>query len=502
MSRDLVKHIFLNLFSLILIILLMSVVYKKFFYEKDIQRYSDIINTVRALPNDADIVYIGESSNVTAGGDDRDTRYISQFTGDYFPGLKVCDITKPASHAGIFKVLLENIPESNQMQTLVVTLNLRSFDAEWMYSDLETPLQKSIVLLKPGPPLWKRFLLSFKAYDIKSKQERYEQIKRQWLHDTFHDLPFDFPYRNTIQWDKALRKRGIKGKDGKRDKEATTLACYYVKTYAFQIDTLHHPRIKDFDDIVRLAKKRHWHLIFNLMAENTEKARELVGDKLLFFMNNNARLLEDYYSRKGVIVVNNLNAVEDAQFIDRTWTTEHYAEKGRKTIARNLALALKDLYPGQFKEVKDAHPAFQTHFENNCEKPLGWKGENTFTDEKSYSGMFSSKMGDSETFSITWSYPLREIPRRLKNHFFISFEACMEKVDKDIKLVVESADPECRYWKAYGFYPPPSAPHKWQFYSYRIKIPDQIKNSKRVKIYLYDPHGTPCYIDDLCIDIQ
>lgn len=168
------KKIAFKVILLFIVLVIINAVYSKWFYEDDIQQHSDIINLVRDIPNDADIIYVGESSNNSFRRDDLDKRYISAFVGDYFPELNTYDITKPAAHAGIYKVLLENIPLENQVKTVIVTLNLRSFNANWIYSDLETPLQKSLVLIKPYPPLFNRFLLSFKAYDIKSESEREE----------------------------------------------------------------------------------------------------------------------------------------------------------------------------------------------------------------------------------------------------------------------------------------------------------------------------------------
>ncbi|PKP23961.1 MAG: DUF4843 domain-containing protein, partial [Bacteroidetes bacterium HGW-Bacteroidetes-22] len=147
------KKLSLKIVLLLVLLIVLNFVYKTWFYESDLQKYAELINLVRAVPNDADIVYIGESSNITFRGDDIDKRPISAFIADYFPGLKTYDITKPASHAGIYKVLLENIPVESKVKTIVVTLNLRSFDAQWIYSNLETSLQKSLVLIKPYPPL-------------------------------------------------------------------------------------------------------------------------------------------------------------------------------------------------------------------------------------------------------------------------------------------------------------------------------------------------------------
>jgi len=339
----------LRLFTLLVLLAGMNLLYKRLFFEKDLQEYSPIINLVRDMPLDAEIIYLGESSNNTAREDDLDKRKISDFIGDYYPDLSLYALTKPAAHAGVFKVLLQHMPEESKVETVIVTLTLRSFNAQWIHSPLETSLQKSLVLLKPHPPLVNRFLLSFKAYDIKTKEEREQEFIRQWKRDKLQ-FPYAFPHENVRKWDRWMSDTGIRDESGEIDRPQTELACHYIKAYGFQIDTLTNPRIADFDDIVELARKRGWRLVFNLMAENTEKAEQLVGDDLIFLMDENRDLLLNYYRSKGVVVVDNLSAVEDQQFIDQTWTTEHYGEKGRKTIARNVAAALLPWYQDEYKD--------------------------------------------------------------------------------------------------------------------------------------------------------
>jgi hypothetical protein len=347
------KYIAVRLISLLVLCLAMNLIYKQFFYENDLQKYSSIINLVRAVPLDADIIYLGESSNNSVREDDADKRKISEFIGDYYPGLSLYDLTKPAAHAGIFKVLLEQIPEQSEVATVIVTLNLRSFNAQWIHSPLETSLQKSLVLLRPYPPLVNRFLLSFKAYDIKDSEEREKEFKKQWERDKLK-FPYDFPHEDVMQWDRWMAHTGFRDQSGAVNRAMTELACHYIKAYGFQIDTVSNPRIGDFDEIVDLAGDRGWNLVFNLMAENVDQAGQLAGDDLIYLMNQNRKLLKDYYAAKGVVIVDNLSVVDDEQFTDRTWTTEHYGEEGRKTIARNVAVALKNWYGDQFREIESS----------------------------------------------------------------------------------------------------------------------------------------------------
>lgn len=350
MLREKWTHIAVRILSLVLLLSGMNLLYKHVFFEKDLQKYSSIINLVRDVPPDAEIIYLGESSNNTAHRDDQDKRKISDFIADYYHGLAMYDLTKPAAHAGIFKVLLQQFPEKSEVETVIVTLTLRSFNAQWIHSPLETSLKKSLVLLKPYPPLFNRLLLSFKAYEIKTKEERERDFKKQWVEDKLH-FPYEFPYEDVRQWNRWMAYKGISDEQGEIDRVQTELACHYIKAYGFQIDTLENPRIADFDAIVELARERGWKLVFNLMAENMEKAESLVGEDVCFLMNQNRELLKHYYGSKGVLVVDNLSSVEDQLFIDQNWTTEHYAERGRKTIAKGVAAALQTWYPDEYRDA-------------------------------------------------------------------------------------------------------------------------------------------------------
>ncbi len=322
----------------------MNYFYSYFLFESDLQKHSPILNLVRKVVRDkSEVIYVGESSNITFKEDDLDKRIISDIIKDDFPNKKFGSLTHPATHAGIFYQLLRNIPEKSSVKTIIVTMNLRSFDAEWIFSTLETPLQKSMVLLRDYPPLINRFMLSFRDYDIKTDKEREKQFKSKWEYEILK-FPKPFKYKNVIQWDVDLCLSGIRNADSSYNDALTQLACGYVKTYAFQIVVKTNPRIKDFDKIVSLAKEKNWNLVFNLLAENVEKADELVGKELTILMKQNRDLLVERYHKNGVIVVDNLEKVHDSEFIDKNWTTEHYAENGRKIIAKNVSKALKRVF--------------------------------------------------------------------------------------------------------------------------------------------------------------
>jgi hypothetical protein len=492
------KSILYKILFLIVMLVCSNQIYKLVFFEKDIQAHSPIINLVRNVVNANDeIVYVGESSNITYSNDDIDKRSISDLISDYYPSIKFGSITKEATHAGIYYELLRNIPQNSSVKTVIVTLNMRSFDANWIYSNLETPLQKSIVLLKEYPPLFNRFLLSFRGYDIKTDKEREKQFIKKWKKDILV-FPEPFEYNKVIEWNQGLARKGIRNQDGSINYPLTELACHYIKTYAFQIDPLTNPRIKDFDKIVTLANKRHWNLILNLMAENVERADSLVGKELVFLMRQNRDLLVKRYNKGNVTVVDNLESVGDVEYIDRTWTTEHYAEKGRKIIAKNVADCLKKLYPEKYLNVSYSY-AKPFDFFNNCEGDVLWGQMQTLTSERSFSGIKSSQTGQRHDFSLTFEYPIKNLPDSLKQ-ISVDMQLFQSDLNHDAKLSIELSGKNIAYQLNGALIKDLSKTvQKWNEIHYSNSLPTDFYKGDLIKVYVFNPTNSIINVDDIRI---
>lgn len=486
-------------FALILAFLLVAnQVYRLFILEPDLQEHSDLINLVRELPDSATVVYLGESSNFTFGDYDLNTKRISDLTSEYYPGEVFGTISHGALHAGNYKVLIGQIPENKQVQTLIVTMNLRSFNTQWIESKLETSLAKSMVLLKEGPPLLKRAILSFKAYDIKTDSEREKIINKRWenneifLADRDHEITVN-------QWTAEI----LSLPDSIMPQPQRLLGMHYIRTYAFEIDTLHNPRVKDFDRIVEIAKERGWNLVFNLMAENTEKAAELVGPDLVRIMRNNAMLLCSRYTEMGVIVVNNLEAVPDPSFLDRNWTTEHYDEKGRKIVAENLALSMQNIFPEEFTSVKYMDTLQRSTFFNDCEGSVRWFQMGTCSREQAYSGEYSSKINREDPFSIGFTRPVNMIPSNNLNRVVVDlfyFQA-YESSDAQVVMEILGGD-EKSVWINYHISDSKPPLGEWIQVNTSFNIPEVVHSHKLLKVYVWNPGKKPVFIDDLHIQFE
>lgn len=342
------KTIVIKLFFLLLIMTGLNFIYNITLFDKDLNEKCEQALEIRNKQSNTDIFYFAESSNFNSRETDSIQNSISEITNFFFPSLKITAINKPASHAGIFKQWLTQINvKEHRPKAIVVTLNLRSFDAAWIHSRLETPLQESMVLTKPYPNIVNRFLLSLQVFDNKTEQQRDNEMLHDW-ETTLLKFPFPFKYKTVREWDNAMAQGGYLKADGSWDDEKIILACHYIKSYAFNIFE-NNPRVKDFDAISDWCHQNKINLYLNLLAENIEYADSLVGKELVFLMKENRDFLVKRYAKNNCTVVDNLELVSGKEFTDQNWTTEHYGYKGRMVIAKNLATTLKKQFNNEYK---------------------------------------------------------------------------------------------------------------------------------------------------------
>ena len=447
-----------------MLLVAMNWVYTKWFFEKDLLEHSDIIELPRQVVADScQVVYLGESSNNTYGYAESDHRKISAMVSAYFPKVRVGDMTKSASHAQTYYNMLKQVPKDAPVETVIVTMNLRSFDAGWIYSRLETALRKQIVLLQDYPPLMNRFLLAFKAYPIRSEEEWDAIARKHWKKDPL-DFPYDFEWNNTHQWDSAMAWGGWHGFDGQRDQQLTELACHYIKSYAFQIRD-DNPRIKDFDAIVDLCRERGWHLVFNLMAENVDKANELVGKDLLFLMKQNRDyLMQRYDTQEDVTVVNNLDLVRDVNFIDQDWTTEHYYGEGRHIIAHQVAQALRQYYRNEYQDLgllqyEAGHYCFEgSEDELNVERPYS-----------------QTLILPADSLQPGWG---------MVN---IAVEMLQPDTLNDAQIVIEKNGEQGKTSTYYDLGSQIQSIGKWEFATFALPIDSTFREVGQIKFFVYNP---------------
>ncbi|MCE2743778.1 MAG: hypothetical protein LW701_09460 [Fluviicola sp.] len=299
------KYFFTRMMVVGIFLLIANQLYKATYWKKDVGNHSDSLESFWELPANTENIYFGESSNFHVVDPKKGRHSISIMLDSLLKDKKIGTVDKPGLHAGTYLAVLKNIPEEMPLKMIIVTMNLRSFDADWRNSVGENYLAKTKRLIAPNLPI----------------------------------IP-NFKYNDVIKWDSAMAWHTWLGKNPNLTEENIGLACHYIKNFAFKIDPKTNQRIKDFDEIVEIAKKRHIKIVFNLLAENMAEANKLVGKELIYLMENNRKFLINRYHRNGNLVVDNLYAIQDNHFVDRNWPTEHYTRAGKLIIAKNIQKVL------------------------------------------------------------------------------------------------------------------------------------------------------------------
>lgn len=339
-TRDNLIKILKKLLLFAGVLVALEFVYRITFFPKDIQEHCSLM-ALSQIPtqNHAQIIYLGESSNKTYRSSESDTSYISEMIAEQMPEYRFGHITKSAANAAIYYDILRNIPQNNDVQTVILTVNMRSFSSEWIYSNLENYFHKQQVFMQRGPALWRRLQLDLKSYEFWTDEEREQLVIEGFKKQTFDCGP-SLPYHTAYDWDHDLGW-GIWFPHGKKmSQDSVPMACHYIKIFAYTLDDK-NPRIKDLDKIVELCKERNWQLVFNILPDNFDQIRSMLGEELVSLMQRQNAYIVSRYTAKGVLVINNEGLVRDEEFIDRDFPTEHYGMVGRKAIADNIVQHLR-----------------------------------------------------------------------------------------------------------------------------------------------------------------
>lgn len=343
------KKILPRLFVLSAFVVALNFLYTNTLYTSDLINNGDLYNRQIEAVDSCDILYYAESSNFSMPKVDTLRLFISEMLGEFYPSLKIVNIDKGGIHSGVYKSLISAITDNVKVKTLIVTMNLRSFGEDWINSSLENDMNRFRLFMNNKPPLWNRFMLSLKNYEIKTKEQRHIDFLTKIKHNNLI-VESSFKYTNTHQWDWSY---ALKMKQQGWDKKKIEIGSHFIKNYGFNIDTASNVRIKDFDEIVKIAKSKNLNLIFNILAENIDKANNLVGKDLVKLITQNRDILVERYSKDGVVIVDNLELVESFMFMDKGWPTEHYSQQGRLEISKNIALSLKQFYPNGYVEYSN-----------------------------------------------------------------------------------------------------------------------------------------------------
>ena len=335
------------------IFLLANYCYKALFWVDDTNEFNPTLDNLFVNEPTADILYFGESSNFHLEHPKTKKVRISDYIDSFLTQHEVNPVDNAGLEASNYLYIMKNLPEQTQVKALVVTMNLRSFGYTWILDGNYNYHRRANEFAELRPPLINRFFVALKAYDHIPESERVALLTKHKNQDPIH-WPFSLSYHTLSEWNHSLQNRDWTGHSTYSKQEALSMASHYVKNFAFSLNTEENPRINDFDQIVMFASQRNIPLVFHLLSENIEQAEKMVGEEMSWLLRQNAQtLVNRYHDGKNVWVVNNLETVPDAMFVDRHFPIEHYSNLGKKMCAQNIVDTLRGI-PSLF-EIEFSH---------------------------------------------------------------------------------------------------------------------------------------------------
>jgi hypothetical protein len=235
------------------------------------------------------------------------------------------------------------------------------------------------------------------------------------------------------------------------------------------------------------------------MAENMEKAQQLLGNDLLFLMQQNRDLLMQRYNKDGVTVVDNLDAVPNEEFIDQDWTTEHYAQRGRRIVASNVAQSLRFIYPADYKEFIEDN-SLHCEFFCDCETAHFWLQWQTVTDELSYSPPHASKIAGDDPYSVTFEYPIKYLPDSMSK-MQIEMYVYQATANAEAQIIMQ-VDGNDNYSLSYPVSSLLLPSKTWQKINCTFPLEEKFYKNDRVKFFLYNQSWELIYIDDILVKFE
>ncbi len=318
--------------------------YTRWYWQDDLDLHAELLSKFYDVRDSSDILYFGESSNMTTSPNDSLPLAISEFIDRDLIDYRVGTVDHAGYHVGQYLPVIKHIDPNGPVKAIIVTMNLRTFGPDVIHSPNEASLQKSSRLSENQAPLLNRFLASLNYYDKKTGHERDIMKWENWTYDTLRlandSSTFDYP--TVRRWCEVVK---FPDSTGAENMPLRILADQNIKVYGFEVDE-HNPMVQWCDEIVAVARQKGIHLFFSLLPENIQQSEELAGRNLAQLMRQNRDYLVHRYAVDGVTVINNLELIDDIHFLDReVFPTEHYDQFGREAIADQVSRAVVRVAP-------------------------------------------------------------------------------------------------------------------------------------------------------------
>ena len=354
--QNILKWFVSRLIIIAAFLFLLNFIYSRYFFDADIKKFSRVKPNIEDAFKNAEIVYLGESSNTSFNPwTDTLSQSISDFIQLYLPDSSITAITHEGYHPGLFRQMLNLIPSDKskrKVKTIILGVNMRTCGPSAIFSGNEASNQREALFYSQRPPLLSRIFMGLHFYDSRVESERTRMKFQWWRTQPINKESFsNLKYNTAFEWITELDK--LYGDS--IPEEIKYMASAYVKEFAFVLDE-NNQRIQDLKSIVDYCNQKNLKLLFHILPPNRFHASMLfsyyeeglikMGNSLTQIMDYNYQFLMKELTKWGVPVIDNYKLEsasgenKGARFTDQWYPTEHYDAVIRRDIAESISAFL------------------------------------------------------------------------------------------------------------------------------------------------------------------
>ncbi len=354
--QNILKWFVSRLIIIAAFLFLLNFIYSRYFFDADIKKFSRVKPNIEDAFKNAEIVYLGESSNTSFNPwTDTLSQSISDFIQLYLPDSSITAITHEGYHPGLFRQMLNLIPSDKskrKVKTIILGVNMRTCGPSAIFSGNEASNQREALFYSQRPPLLSRIFMGLHFYDSRVESERTRMKFQWWRTQPINKESFsNLKYNTAFEWITELDK--LYGDS--IPEEIKYMASAYVKEFAFVLDE-NNQRIQDLKSIVDYCNQKNLKLLFHILPPNRFHASMLfsyyeeglikMGNSLTQIMDYNYQFLMKEFTKWGVPVIDNYKLEsasgenKGARFTDQWYPTEHYDAVIRRDIAESISAFL------------------------------------------------------------------------------------------------------------------------------------------------------------------
>lgn len=399
------------------------------------------------------ILCFGDSSIAAAKASEYESRTIGDMLGAYYPGLSAGSITVSPFDFGVIENLIQQLPQYNRVKTIV--LSFRVGDLGPLYGI--------------APNEWEMQTDGAK-----------EALK----------FPFKTQVTNRETWLKNIKTKNLPPEL----KAKQELIISFVRQMAYNLDSLNSKPIDDLDDIAKLCKAQGIQLVLQILPEDIKTIKTVAGAELEYLLHENARIMTKRYTSKGALVINNLESVPGLSIQANAAGYQRYSDGSRRTIAKNLAIAIQPIHPSNYHQATKIR-----YFKNTFEHPSGWHSEGKVVDNMAFSGKRCCVVNKENLYSTVFRYGLGNLDPKKFSEVMVSFrcKAKGKNVKPSLVFSVENETKGSFVWIPYAV--TVNDFEDWTWYNQSYTLPSYTSEDF-LKIYVTQTLDDDFYIDDFVVE--